>query len=319
MCFRSRISFLKSDFSFKAKSLVKFPKIVKNDQNECDIIPGVFNFYDDISIVSGNEETEHSHLIKVQKVIARLTRGNFNLNIKKSNFFHDLKNDGPILVLGYELGYKSLGPDREKIKAILNISEPRTLADLQKFLGMVNFCRSFIPFKLHEDIAFLGKSCSETKFAFKEDQKRAFENIKNGLVNKDLFLGLPDSDKSILVLMSDASSHAIGGCALIVDSSILQLEKCSNTTYFQNEGFPCTDSSTITHHNQLFDVDLDVCSVPFVSLIDTLLYMYNYIMPDVFFLINLFRDHILYKTYIYLKRSEKSSLRSAVVVAVPGR
>ncbi|KAI5148056.1 hypothetical protein ENBRE01_0070 [Enteropsectra breve] len=48
-------------------------------------------------------------------------------------------------ILGYKIGKGYVQIDPEKIKHIKEFGLPKTIKSLQLFLGLVNYCRNFIP------------------------------------------------------------------------------------------------------------------------------------------------------------------------------
>ena len=54
--------------------------------------------------------------------------------------------------IGHTLTSKGLKPDEEKVKAILQMPEPATKEDLQRFMGLIQYLSKFVP-KLSEKAA----------------------------------------------------------------------------------------------------------------------------------------------------------------------
>ena len=50
-----------------------------------------------------------------------------------------------VVFCGYRLSSKGLQIDEHKIKAITDLPAPKNVKQMQKFLGMVNYHRNFIP------------------------------------------------------------------------------------------------------------------------------------------------------------------------------
>ena len=94
------------------------------------------------------------------------------------------------------------------MQSIVDYPEPKDIKELQSFLGLTNFYRKFIGkyfFKAKPLFDLLKK---ESTFHFGEEQKKAFDSLKNSIIKKTL-LTLPDFDKSF-ILTTDASGFAIG-------------------------------------------------------------------------------------------------------------
>ena len=69
----------------------------------------------------------------------------------------------------------------EKVKAVKEAQEPRTVSETQSFLGLVNYCARFIPdlATVSEPLHRLTKS--GTSFVFEGEQKKAFRELKERL------------------------------------------------------------------------------------------------------------------------------------------
>jgi len=52
--------------------------------------------------------------------------------------------------LGHVFNRKGVTPDPDKITAILNMSSPKSITDLQRFLGMIKYLISYISKKADE-------------------------------------------------------------------------------------------------------------------------------------------------------------------------
>lgn len=79
--------------------------------------------------------------------------------------------------LGYSVSSKGIQPSKEHVQAILNYSVPRSPKQVQQFLGLVGFCKKFIP-----NFALISKPLSDLRkkrvtFSFGENELHAFENL----------------------------------------------------------------------------------------------------------------------------------------------
>ncbi|CAF4669082.1 unnamed protein product [Rotaria sp. Silwood1] len=116
--------------------------------------------------------------------------------------------------LGHTITKDCIKPMRAKIDAILNIEEPHTLAQANRFLGSLGWYRKFLP--KFADIAApihavtnLTKS-NRRKFKWENPQSEAFRQLKQMLITEPLFLHYP-VDHLPLILTTDASDIGIGG------------------------------------------------------------------------------------------------------------
>ena len=90
---------------------------------------------------------------------------------------------------------------------------PRSVKDVQKFLGLANYYRQFV-----KDFAKIAKPLhemmrKETKWRWGERQQKAFEELKEKFMTEPVLV-TPDLDKEMRV-EADTSDFAIGGVLLM--------------------------------------------------------------------------------------------------------
>ena len=168
--------------------------------------PFTLIYIDDIVIYS---KSFQEHLNHVNQVLSILYKHNFQLNPPKCSIFQH-----QIDYLSHTISQHGIKPTHEKIQAILNLKEPRTLAEANKFLGALSWYRKFIPLfatiaaPIHQ-ITNLTKP-NRKKFTWGNSQKQAFLQLKQLLVTSPLFLDFPN-DNYPVILTTDASRVGIGG------------------------------------------------------------------------------------------------------------
>lgn len=109
--------------------------------------------------------------------------------------------------LGHLIADGMMQPDPEKIKAIIEWPQPRSLSALCGFLGLSGFYRKFI--KNYASLAApLTDLLKFTKFTWNTDASWAFTELKHQIATAP-HLHLPDWDKPFQV-ETDASSIAVG-------------------------------------------------------------------------------------------------------------
>lgn len=101
----------------------------------------------------------------------------------------------------------------EKVKAILNFPKPKTVSDLRRFLGMINFYRRCLRHAAHIQAPLLvflysAKKCDKRVIPWDRDSEEAFENVKNELANAALLVHPKVSAE--IRLITDASDIGIG-------------------------------------------------------------------------------------------------------------
>ena len=98
---------------------------------------GVLSYLDDIIIYSEDMST---HLSLVQKVFERLSKYNARLKLEKCEFAKS-----SIEFLGHVINGTEVRPPPSKIKAIVDYPAPKDQKDLQRFNGLLNYLREYIP------------------------------------------------------------------------------------------------------------------------------------------------------------------------------
>ena len=99
-------------------------------------LPGCANSQDDI-IVWGTSKEEHDR--RLRNVLLRIRNSGLKLNSSKCIF-----GTTSLTFLGHTLSADGITPDPTKVGAIVNMPIPKSKADLQRFLGMVNYLGKFI-------------------------------------------------------------------------------------------------------------------------------------------------------------------------------
>lgn len=111
-----------------------FQKILEKMLIECE---GIINFIDDI-IIHGSSEQEHD--FRLSQVLKVLKENNVLLNEEKCVY-----KVNKIDFLGHELTPEGVKPLPKYIDSISNFRAPRTIEELQSFLGLVNYINKWIP------------------------------------------------------------------------------------------------------------------------------------------------------------------------------
>ena len=98
------------------------------------------------------------------------------LNAEKCQFSMD-----KLTFFGMVLSGNGISCTEEKVKAVKEAREPRTVSETRSFLGLVNYCGRFIP-----DLATVSETLrrltkSGTPFVFGGEQKKAFQELKERL------------------------------------------------------------------------------------------------------------------------------------------
>lgn len=166
-------------------------------------LEGVAFLLDDV-IVTGKDDTEH--LRRLEEVLRRIKEHGFCLNKSKCKFMQERVN-----YLGLSVSRDGITTNPDKVKAVLEMPEPRDVKELSSFLGMANFYSKFIP--MFSDI------CAPLNMLRRKDvpwtwtrvHSEAVQAIKNAITSAPL---LVHYDRNLpIVVAADASSFGIG-CAI---------------------------------------------------------------------------------------------------------
>ncbi|GBN20567.1 Transposon Ty3-I Gag-Pol polyprotein [Araneus ventricosus] len=166
-----------------------------------------FVYIDDLLIASSSLE---EHLDHLKQVFDRLRK--FGLVLNRDKCLFAVEN---LSFLGHKIDKYGITPLPEKVEAISNFPRPKTIQDLRRFLGMLNFFRRFLPQAAQKQLPLqkmLGKckKRDKTPLNWTDESDQAFQNCINDL-KEATHLAHPDSNAAI-ILMTDASDRAIGGC-----------------------------------------------------------------------------------------------------------
>ena len=107
------------------------------------------------------------------------------------------------------IGEDGVRMEKEKIQGVVEWPVPKSVKDVQKFLGLANYYRRFV-----KDFAKIAKSLhemtsKETKWSWGERQQKVFEELKERFTTEPVLV-TPDLDREMRV-EADASDFAMGG------------------------------------------------------------------------------------------------------------
>ena len=94
-------------------------------------------YLDDVIIFSTTVEKHYKH---IKTVIERLHQQGISINFEKSTFFKK-----EIRFLGNILSEKGIKPDLSRVKFTKEMCNPKSLKQLQRLIGYINWFRSYIP------------------------------------------------------------------------------------------------------------------------------------------------------------------------------
>lgn len=140
---------------------------------------------------------------KLYEVLIRLNNHCVKINAEKCRFMQK-----SVSYLGHILEYNCVRPNEAKIQAVLQAPSPKNIAQLQSYLGLINYYRRFIPNLASELKALYSLLEKDKEFIWSVECNQAFERSKK-LVTTNKVLELYDPNKPIIVA-SDASPYGVG-------------------------------------------------------------------------------------------------------------
>ncbi|KAL0186709.1 hypothetical protein M9458_018379, partial [Cirrhinus mrigala] len=162
---------------------------------------GVIVYIDDILIYS-NSMSEH--IQHVRKVLQRLIQYQLYAKLEKCEFQRTSTS-----FLGYIISPEGVAMDEKKVEAVLKWPQPRTLKELQRFLGFTNFYRRFI--RNFSSVAAPLTSMTKrqtTRLTWSQEALQAFDELRVRFTSAPI-LRHPDPNKPFIVEV-DASSTGVG-------------------------------------------------------------------------------------------------------------
>ena len=165
-------------------------------------IPFAFVYLDDILVASKNYKDHADHL---RQVFQLLSTNGLVVNRSKSVF-----GATELTYLGHCINAKGISPLPSRVDAVLEFPTPDSKANLQRFLGMINYYHRFMPqlaeklYALHEATRVKGQTITWTP-----ECESAFTAAKSALASATL-LHHPDP-MAMTNITVDASDKAVGG------------------------------------------------------------------------------------------------------------
>ena len=161
-------------------------------------------YLDDILIFSKNEDEHREH---VRRVLQRLRENDLFAKPEKCEFHVDT-----VEYLGFIVSPTGISMDSVKVQAISEWEPPKSVHDLQVFLGFANYYRRFIRdySKIAQPLtSLLKKEAKLKRFSLSPDQVEAFNSLKLSFTSAPILAHYDPSRPC--VLEADSSDFAIAG------------------------------------------------------------------------------------------------------------
>ena len=165
-------------------------------------LTGVFVYLDDVLVAS---PSPMQHERDLRQLFAALRQFGLVLNVEKCIF-----GVPEIEFLGHTVTAKGVRPLQCKVTAVKNFERPRTVRSLQRFLGLINFYRRFLPAMAATMRPLTDALAGAPKqLVWTTEMTSAFEGAKKQLSEATLLVHpVPNAE---LRVNTDASSKAIAG------------------------------------------------------------------------------------------------------------
>ena len=142
----------------------------------------------------------------IKQVLAQLERHNLAISLKKSVFHVDTE-DFP----GYIVGMDGVTMSKKKVDSILSWKAPRSVKDIQSFIGFANFYRRFIEnfFKVCKPITDTLKTKGDKRlWSWAPEQEKAFKERKQRFTSAPISAHFCHDRKK--VIETDPTDFALG-------------------------------------------------------------------------------------------------------------
>lgn len=164
-------------------------------------------YLDDICVYS---KTYEEHITALDEVFRLAAKHRLHFNATKCLFART-----SVKLLGFIVDGTTVKMNPDKIKAITELKPPKTVRDLQLFMGKVNYLRSFIPNLAQVATPLTELVHKDSTLTWNSECDEAFNKIKSMLTSYPILYHyqphLP------LYLYTDASEHSIGSVLLQPD------------------------------------------------------------------------------------------------------
>ncbi|UYV74204.1 K02A2.6-like [Cordylochernes scorpioides] len=158
-------------------------------------------FIDDVLIYS---ESLEQHLADLTEVLDRLRKYGLQVRPSKCQLFQK-----EVTFLGHRVDKDGIHPKENNIEKIKNMSPPKTVSGVRRFLGAVGFYRKFIAGFSEIAAPLYELTKKGTRYEWNEAAQRAYDKLKTCLSSAPILIH-PDYRKKF-VIFTDASDIGCGG------------------------------------------------------------------------------------------------------------
>lgn len=165
----------------------------------CSGLTFVFVYLDDVLIASPDPDTHHQHL---RLVLERFREHGLTINPSKCKF-----GLPEVDFLGHNVSAHGIRPLSDHVAAIRDFPPPRDKPQLQRFLGLLNFYRRFLPGIARVLLPLTNSlASSNLKWSWTPAMEVAFQTARESLCAATT-LGHPDPSAPVSLAVDASASH----------------------------------------------------------------------------------------------------------------
>lgn len=169
-------------------------------------VPNSDSFVDDMLAHTGTWDT---HMATLKTTFEMMRQA--HLTVRPSKCFIGHKT---LDFVGHKIGEGNIQPQSDKVKKILEASQPTTKREVRAFIGLAGYYRNFIPnfSSIAVPLTDLTKKGSPNSVNWETKHQEAFDKLKS-LITQEPILKMPDFSKTFYV-QTDASDYGAGAALL---------------------------------------------------------------------------------------------------------
>ena len=188
-------------------------------------------------------ETKEIHDQRLNKVLDKIRDSGLKLNHTKCTF-----GATELTFLGHIMSADGMKPDPRKIEAITKMPIPTSPAELQRFLGMVNYLGKFIPNLSDETAPLRALLKKRTEFLTQKLQIDAFEKLKRQISSVPV---LQFYDPNLPTRIRTNSSSVGSGATLEqrIDDSWHPIAFASRALEISEQNYAQIERETLSHND----------------------------------------------------------------------
>ena len=199
---------------------------------------GVLAYKDDILVYAKTEE-EHDRLVK--EVLRKLQENGLAVSPEKCVW-----KAQEVEFLGYVIGKDGIKMAKAKVEAVLEWKLPKSLTEVQSYLGFANFYRRFIQdySQVARSLTELTKKEKKEEWSWNPEAQAAFEVLKQRFTTVPILAPFDPAKK--VIIETDASDFALGAVLSQRDE-----ENCLHPVTFHSRKFQPVEINYEIHDKEL--------------------------------------------------------------------